>query len=106
MPYVSPVTNYSQVNFLDSAHFQSFTTKVLTAGVVANARGKKIVPAGTILPANDATAKGILLNDVDVTYGDAPGALIVEGYIISERLPVVPAAAAITALKEIKFYNY
>jgi hypothetical protein len=43
------------------------------------------------------------LSDVDVTEGSQPGALIVEGYIIPERLPVAPAALAITALKEIKF---
>lgn len=92
-----------QINFLASAQFQSFTTQVAQAGVVANANGRKIVPAGTILPLNDATAKGILLTDVDVTEGSQPGALIVDAYILEGRLPVAPIAAAKTALTEIKF---
>lgn len=100
--YVSKQTA-SQVNFLASAHFQSFTTQVNNAGVTANAQGRKIVPAGTVYPANDATAQGILLNDVDVTNGPQPGALVVEAYVIAERLPVAPAEAAKTAMKEIKF---
>lgn len=93
----------SQINFLASAKFIAFTTQVEDAGVAADANGRKIVPAGTILPANDATAAGVLLNDTDVTEGPQPGSLIVEAYIIPERLPVAPAAEAITALKEIKF---
>lgn len=105
MPYVTPVTSASRINFLASAHLQSFTTLVPAALGVAAPNGRLIVPAGTILPTNDAEAKGILFADVDVTYGDQPGSLIVEGYIIKERLPVVPDAAAETAMTEIKFYN-
>lgn len=101
--YVSKKETVSQINFLASARFQSFTTQVEQTGVVANAKGRKVVPAGTIYPANDATAEGILLNDVDVTEGSQPGALIVEAYILEARLPVVPDAAAKTALTEIKF---
>lgn len=92
-----------QINFLASAKFQAFTTQVAQAGVVANANGRKIVPAGTVYPLNDATAKGILLSDVDVTEGNQAGSLIVEGYILEARLPVAPVAAAKTALPEIKF---
>lgn len=102
--YVSPKRTAADINILKSSKFQSFTVQVSDAGVTANAHGRKIVPAGTIYPANDATATGILYKDVDVTNGPQPGANIVEGYIIKGRLPVVPAAAAITALKEIKFY--
>ena len=71
---------------------------------IANAKGRKIVPAGTVYPANDATAKGIIYQDVDVTNGPQEASCIVEGYILKDRLPVAPAEAAITALKEIKFY--
>lgn len=93
-----------QINFLKSAHFISFTTQVESTGVTAGADGRKVVKAGTILPKNDATAKGILLTDVDVTEGPQPGALVVEGYVLEARLPVAPDATAKTALKEIKFY--
>lgn len=91
------------INFLASKHFISFTDKVSDVGVTADAYGRKIVKAGTILPANDATAKGVLFNDVDVTGGPQPGAYLVEAYVIPQRLPVAPSEAAITALKEIKF---
>lgn len=93
----------SQINFIASARFQSFTTQVGDAGVAADANGRKIVPAGTILPANDATAEGILLTDVDVTYGPQPGALVVEAYVYAERLPEAPDALALPVLSEIKF---
>lgn len=100
--YVSK-KDVSQINFLASAKFQAFTYQVSDAGVTANADGRKIVPAGTVYPANDATAVGILLNDVDVTEGPQPGAVIVEGYIIEARLPVAPDALAKPKMAEIKF---
>jgi hypothetical protein len=102
MPYVSETRNYNRVNFLASSKVQSFTTLVSNVGVTA-VDGKKIVKAGTVLPLNDATAKGILYNDVDVTYGPQPGALIEEGYILEARLPVAPSAEAKTALTKITF---
>lgn len=103
MPYVTPINNYSRVNFLASSKVQAFSYLVSDVGVTPDAKGRKIVKAGTILPANDATAKGILYYDVDVTHGPQPGSLIVEAYILEDRLPVAPDAAAVTALKEIKF---
>lgn len=101
--YVSAKETAQQINFLASAKFQTFTVQVEQTGVVANAKGRKIVPAGTVYPKNDATAKGILLSDVDVTEGPQPGALIVEAYILEARLPVAPDALAKAELKEIKF---
>jgi hypothetical protein len=101
--YVKNYGKSEEINFLASAKFQNFTTQVSDAGVAADAEGRKIVKAGTVYPANDSTAKGILFHDVDVTEGPQPGALMVEGYVIEARLPVAPAAEAKTALKEIKF---
>lgn len=101
--YIKKSSYSSTPEFLASAHFINFTTTVSDVGVSADENGKKIVPAGTVLPKNDATAKGILFHDVDVTEGPQPGALMVEGYVIEERLPVTPAALAKAELKEIKF---
>lgn len=95
--------NAQRINILASSKYQSFTTQVSDVGIVANEDGRKVVPAGTILPANDATAKGILFTDTDVTEGPQPGALIVEGYILEARLPVVPSLEAKEEMKEIKF---
>lgn len=50
-----------------------------------------------------ADAEGILFNDVDVTYGDAPGAMLVHAFVKTGALPEVPSAAAIAALKMIQF---
>lgn len=101
MPFVTNIKDHSNVNFLASENFQSFSVVVDEAfpGAVDG-----VVKAGTIFPANDATAQGVLLHDVDVANGDNVGSLIVEGYILGQRLPVAPASAAVTALKGIKFF--
>lgn len=91
-----------KINFLASDKYVAFTYTVKQAkGEMID--GKKIVKAGTILPENNNTAKGILLEDVDVTSGDAIGSLIEDGFILKDRLPVAPDPQAITALKKITF---
>jgi hypothetical protein len=101
--YVKDYGKVEDINFLASAKFQSFTTQVSDSGVEVGEDGRKVVPAGTVYPANDATAQGILLNDVDVTEGPQPGALIVEAYVIEERLPAAVSAEAKPVLTEIKY---
>lgn len=102
MPYVSE-TSRSEVNFLASEKYVAFTYQISDSGVSANADGRKIVPAGTVWPANDATAVGLLHDDVDVTTGPQPGSVIVDAWVLESRLPVAPAAAAKTAMKAINF---
>lgn len=91
--------------FLKSAHYQNVSCTVSDAGVEADERGKKFVPAGTILDGdgkavkitNSGTTesptysfsgepKGILFETVEVTYGPQPGALMVDGSVNAERL--------------------
>lgn len=103
MPYVKPIQKADRINFLASSKVQAFTYQVSDAGVSANSDGKKIVKAGTILPANDEAAEGILYTDVDVTNGPQPGSLIVEAYVLEERLPAPPSTEAKTALTKITF---
>ena len=55
------------------------------------------------MPANNATAKGVVLYDVDVTNGDEVGSLVIHGFIDKSKLPTEPDLAAITALPMIKF---
>lgn len=55
--------------------------------------GRKIVKAGTIFPANDATAIGVILNDYDVTDGDQAAAVVIHGFIQKSKLPAQPAGA-------------
>lgn len=74
-----------------------------THAAVTTVDGKKIILAGSIHPVNDATATGVVLNDVDVTHGDALGAVVKRGFIDLTKLPVEPDATAIAALKQITF---
>lgn len=85
----------------------TFSCTVSDSGV-AEKGGKKIVPKGSLLDKsgvvkNDATVVGILAEEVDVTNGPKPGALIVEGYVLKGRLPVAPQELAIGTLKKITF---
>lgn len=71
--------------------------------LAATVDGRQIVRAGTIVPANDATAWGVVMNDVDVTNGDREVAVIIHGFLKTAALPVAPDTTAITALNMIKF---
>lgn len=79
------------------------TRTIPATGVTADADGGKHVAMGTIFPANDATAIGILYEDVDVTAGAMPGSVVTQGTVYLDRLPVTPAAAAKTALEGLGF---
>ena len=95
--------NHKQVeelNILASAKFISFTYQIPESmGKVDGCR--KVVPAGTVYPANDATAIGVLLNDIDVTDGDYQGSVIVDGILLKDRLPEEITAEALGAMKKI-----
>lgn len=114
-------------------HVVAVAITVDATGVVANADGKKIVPAGTLIGCNtggkvllenldtqkgtaatvtdvDSTTnvEGILRKDVDVTYGDAQGSLIIHGYIDLNKLPTTDKTNAKktfvkAAIPQIKF---
>lgn len=104
-------------------HYVSLAVTIDDTGITANADGKKIVPAGTILggflgnstnKAKKATttgdptasdAQGVLLTDVDVTYGPASGSAVIHGFIDTTKLPVAPAAEEVAALKQITFIS-
>lgn len=94
--YVKQKQTVEQINFLASATFQSFTYQA-----------DKSYKAGEIYPSNDENAVGIVINNVNVEEetGTAaqPVGVIVEGYILKDRLPEAPTETAEEALKEIKF---
>lgn len=58
------------------------------SAIEANEDG--IIPAGTIIPANDATAIGVLLWDVK-KEGNPNGTIVIHGFIKKSKLPVAPA---------------
>lgn len=75
----------------------AFSGTVVSVGIDANEEGRKIVKAGSFIDATGAVVKpsgaeftgnpiGILYKTVDVTNGDAPASIIVEGYLREDRV--------------------
>lgn len=100
MAFMKIETTETRPNFLGSEiGLIQKTYEIKQAGVTADAAGKKIVKGGTIYPANDATAIGIVFEDIDVTEDAVrPGSLIIAGRILENRLPVEPTPEALAAL--------
>lgn len=83
------------------ANLVTFSGTVLAANAIADENGKKYVIAGSLIDADGnivkqtgeagsetltSTPVAILYKTVDVTNGDEPGALIVEGYVRADRV--------------------
>ncbi len=75
------------------------TREISATGAETGANGGKYVPMGTIYPANDNTAEGIVYEDVDVTDGNMPGSVVLSGVVYEDRLPDELESAAKTALE-------
>ena len=127
MYYRTDIKRTNEREFLASDKTVSFTGTVVPDGVEADADGRKIVHKGSLITASGTVASlampegetgsvsiqgkpaGILMESVDVTYGAQPGAFLVEGYVIGERLPLgieyteAVGAAIHAELPEIKF---
>lgn len=108
VPYIKKTFGTSAGILMFPDEYQAFpqTFDATThSTLVATVDGRKIIKAGTIFPANDATAKGVVFKDVDVTNGSATGAVLFEGAIKVAALPTAPSAAAVSALTKIKFFK-
>lgn len=96
------------------ANLVTFSGTVLAAGATADEHGRKYVLAGSLIDADGnvvnqtgasgsetltTTPMGILYKTVDVTNGDMPCSLVVEGYLRADRVLDGFAAKAITAIK-------
>ena len=81
---------------------QTATVAANHSQAVTRADGTKYVPAGAVIPANGATAKGLLYEDIDVSKGDAMGSIVVEGTVYADKLPATIADAAASAMTGIK----
>lgn len=96
MAYMNVIEGRSAINILESEIGLVTKTRQIpaTLGVVDGAH--KTVKAGTVFPADDGTAEGVVFTDTDVTRGDAEGSVIVAGRVLAAR--VTASEAAITAL--------
>lgn len=83
--------------------FKHVKANAVTPGLATLVDGRYVVKAGTVYPANDATAVGVILNDYDVTDGDAMMAVVIHGFVKEAALPAVPSQEAKNAMKDIKF---
>lgn len=97
------------------ANLVVFTGTVLAANVTTgDEHGKKYVLSGSLIDKDGNVVKqtggsgsetltttpvGILYKTVDVTNGDMPGSLVVEGYLREDRVLDGFAEKAITAIK-------
>ena len=96
MEYMNVIKGRSGINILESEIGLVTKTRQIpeTLGVVDGAY--KTVKAGTVFPADDDTAEGIVFTDTDVTHGDAEGSVIVAGRVLAARVDA--SEPAITAL--------
>lgn len=79
-------------------------TKATEAGKMVVKEGDRfIIKAGTIYPSNDNKAIGVVLQDYDVTEGDASMAIVLHGFIRADCLPDKPTDAALKNLRMIYF---
>lgn len=124
MYYKANISYGNEPEFLASDKVVAFTRTVLATGVTADEHGKKIVRKGSLIAESGKVVKttvagdavtfseepiGILMESQNVTYGEQPGSVLVEGYVIGQRLNIgIEYTDAIGAkihevLPEIKF---
>lgn len=110
---IESAVNVNQILFCTDPQVSVGVVVDSTAGTEDEATGRTIVKAGTPLngdlttrntafvKAADTTnpAVGVLLHDVDVTDGDANGALLIFGFVNLERIDTT-TAALITATRK------
>lgn len=93
---------------LANGEFMARPYTIKSSTIKADANGKKIVKAGTPLPANDATAVGLVLETTDVTYGDKTVSLVYAGAVSTAKLTdngVNINSAVKTALPRITYFE-
>lgn len=93
----------NEINFLASAKYHNYTRQISNDGVTADAKGRKIVKAGTVYRNANGVAIGLVFNDVDVTEGPQPGAVMYEGWVLGARLPETVEAADKATMPGIHF---
>lgn len=104
MSFIGEKTNnvmYHPGYFLAHEECTRKTKQIPQAGAVTAANGGLYVPMGTIFPADDATAIGIVYEDVDVTSGDMPGSVVLKGAVWEDRLTI--SSEAKSALEGLGF---
>lgn len=105
MSYVTNFNGTFRPNFLESEVGLVLKTYEIPESMGVADGIYKTVPAGTPYPSNDANAIGIVFEDVDVTYGDKPGSILVSGRVLEDRLTMDTAAKTALVSAGIKFVD-
>ena len=100
-------TTSSQINFMASEKFVSFTESIDSTNynVQVDDNGRKYIPAGTVYPTNDAKAIGVTIDDVYVDHNPALVGVIRAGWLLKDKLPVAPTSEAMAAMPSIHFMD-
>lgn len=96
---------------IKNINYEAWPVTIKSENVDAGSDGRKIMKAGTPITAagvesNDENAKGLLLQDVDVTDGDVDGARLVVGTVWADKIAangITLDPDAIAALPRISF---
>ena len=106
MLYLGKKKEAVMTNFLKSGKVQSFTMQIDKTHAQYDATNE-VVPAGAIYKDKSGNAIGITYNDSYVAGGAQPVAVIVEGHILNDRLPVPATEKEIKQLNSrgIRFYD-
>lgn len=97
--YVKEFVFDNTPEFLKSSHYINFTHTVTDTGIEADEYGKKYILSGSLISEAGALITfdgtdlsdepiGILFDTIDVTHGSQPAPILVEGYVITERLQI------------------
>lgn len=104
MAYMKVEQGYTLPNFLESAVGLVQKTEMVTRTMATQDGSKKLIYGGTVFPANDATATGIVFETVDMTDDEKrPASVIKAGRIYANCLKATLAAEAKTALEATGF---
>lgn len=79
---------YAPGYFLAHEECERKTREIPQSMATTESNGTKYVPMGSVYPSNDASAVGIVYEDVDVTTGNMPGSVVLSGVVYEDRLPI------------------
>lgn len=79
-----------------------YTAKPYDCAGLTDLATNGIIPAGTIIPSNDSSAKGVLLSDVRLSE-NPNGTIVTHGFIRLDKIPTAPSEDAKSALPMVQF---
>lgn len=104
MAFMKTEKFYSGNNILASEVGLVLKTKEGTKSLATSEDGHLVIKAGTAFPANDATAEGIVFEDVDITNDEKrPISVIIAGRVIEEKVTASSEAKAALVAKGLFF---